>query len=328
MSDDLPLTAAEKRAAQARARADVNAHPLFPAEFGEKPVAVAWVQIRRYTENGPIDHQRVWPAGELQGQDDIYQFFGGGAYELWGRAALPNGTPGAIVKKVRLTLDGPPKPFAGQAQAGALAAASAAGGVPPSAQSHDRLDFMLQMMAEDRREARMREERRERESREERERQLARDEQRSREQSTLMVQGLQVAAGIVSAILARPPPPAPPPGPDLMPLVAALIPKPDNADPLDRLSKVLDIAKKVNPEKSTESLPELMNGFGQAMSGLAQVEASRIEAAKHGLLGAPVSLPGSSPAPATAATANGNAHPTERAPASVEPLDDPATLSS
>jgi hypothetical protein len=340
MTEEPTLTAAEKRAAEKQAREASLGHPLFPTEPGEKPVAIAWIQLRRYGEQGPVDHQRVWPASEIQGQETIYQLFGGGVYEIWGRAPLPNGLPGSIVKKRHLTLDGPSRPFGGTAaQAASFAAPTVAS---PSGGGGDRMDVFLHMMADDRREARARAERQEAEARAAEERRQARDEERSRQMTTLLVNALTIGAGIVTTILNRPPPPPAEKGPDLMPLLAQLIPKPDAADPLDKLGKVLEIAEKVHPKKgATESLPELLAGFGHAMEGIAQVEHTRIQAAEKGLV--PVGMPmatmqGSAPpqgaaAPPLSPVVNGThpPRPTDRAPPPImeeEPADDPARLVS
>jgi hypothetical protein len=336
MTDDLPVTPAEKRAAAARARLEAVGHPLFPTEPGEKAVPIAFIQIRRYTEQGPVDHQRIWPAAEITGQDDIFQMFGGGAYELWGRAALANGLPGGIVKRIRLTLDGLPRPFTVASQATALAAVH--GGGAAVAQPADRYEMFLHMMREDRREARDRMERQEADARAADERRIARDEQRSSQMTQIIATGLQAVVGIVTAVLSRP---APPPQEDrLMPLLAQLIPKPEKVDELAQLHKVMEIAEKLHPKKGgTESLSDLVAGFGQAMSGVAQLEHARIEAAEKGLVPVHIAMaqqPGQAPTdaqqpqqapaqPSPAPGLNGNVPPLNSPPPQyLEPADDEA----
>lgn len=319
MTEELPSPAPRGRGA---ARAEAFAHPLFPAEVGEKPVPIAWLQLRRYTENGPIDHQRMWPASEIQGPDDIFQWFGGGHYEIWGRAPQPNGSPGAIVKKVRLTLDGPSKPFVAIASSAAPLSPAAAGGTSAT-------DTFMQLMMADRAEQRAREDRAEERRMREDERRQAREEQRSAQTMALFGQALGALGGIVTAILQRPPPPAPappPPGPDLMPLLARLIPEAKGGDELERLGKLLDVAKKVTPEKgATESLPELLSGFGEAMGGIAAMEAARAEQVRAGIVPAPTIN-----ARPSAPPGNGNGNAPAPPPAIVysEPPDDPSQLRS
>jgi len=322
MSDpDDTRTLSEKRSDAAKARWQGDAHPLFLYEAGERPQSIGWINVRRYSINGPVDSQRVWPATELQSDEDLFQLFGGGSYELLGRASLPTGQPGAIVKKRRMMLEGPPKPFASEQVSESSHAAAGQTATP----GHDVLTIMMTMAAEDRRDARAREERREAESRAAEERRMAREEERSRKSTELVVHGLGVVAGLVTAIINRPAAPVAPAGPDLMPLLAQLIPKPDGNDPLEKLSKVLEIAKKIGPAEKTESIPELLQGLGEAMSGFAQVEGMRIEAAKQGILHPPAPAQTSAPP-----NANGNAHPTMPAPPPpmLEPSDEAATLSS
>lgn len=299
MSDESePLSLSDKRRAAANARWENVAHPLFLYEPGEKAESIAFINIRRYGVNGPVDHQRVWPAVELQCEDDIFAFFGGGVYELIGRKGLPNGQPGNIVRKRRLTLDGSPKPFVGDAQA----PPHIAGATAAVQQGPDPMSGLLVMMADERRERRVEEQRRE-----------EREAARSAQMTQLLVGALGTLASIVTAVLTRPQP-VPQPMPDIagtfqagMAAMASVLPKPDQTDPLDRVAKILEMAKQIKPEDKGESVGDFMQGIGQAMSGFAQVEGMRIEAAKAGLMpGQPT--PGAEPTqPAT--QANGNAPP-------------------
>jgi hypothetical protein len=277
----------QERGAQQREAANLRwaavGHSLFPCEPGEKPEPIAWINVRRYGPNGPVDHQRCWPAVELQGEDEVYAYFGGGVYELIARKAMPNGMPGPIVRKRRLTLEGESKPFVGEAQA------RAAGGLeepaPRAAAAPDASAAIFALLAEERRDRRADEQRRE-----------ERDAARAAQSTQLLVQGLQIAATLVTAILNKPSPPAPDVAATFTAGIDAairLIPKPDAADPLDRVTKILEVADKVRPAPAQkgESVGELMAGLGQAMTGFAQVEAARIEAARAGVPPSPLEAP-------------------------------------
>ncbi len=291
----------EKRAAAARKRWAGDPHPLFLYEPGESPQTIAWINVRRYGLQGMAECPRVWPAGELASEEEIYGYWGGGTFELLGRGALANGQPGPILKRRTLRLDGASKPFSGELAAASGAVAVAA----PSAA--DPMSPYLMMMAEDRREARAREERRDAEMRAADERRQARDEERARASTTLLVQGLQVVASIVATVINRPAPLPPAPGPDLMPLLAQLIPKPDSGDALEKLGKVLEIAEKVKGGKETESLGELMAGFGQAAAGIAEMQRTA-PAGSPAAGGRPLPLPGQAPQPQIAPTHAPAAH--------------------
>ena len=296
------LTLSEKRAAAAHARWSVEAHPLFLYEPGERPAAIGWINLRRYTNSGPVDCPRVFPAAELTSEQDIFSMFGGGTFELLGRSSLPNGAAGAIVKKRRLSLDGRPRPFAGGPDEYSQAPeAQSGGGMDPM------MSIFLAQMQEDRRAAAAREERRDIEARAEAERRQQREDSARQQSTALIVQGLQVAATLVSSMLNRPAPPPAPPGPDLMPLLAQLIPRPQTTDPIDQATKLLAFAKEAAPAaapEKTESLGDLLAGFGQAAQGIGMLEAQRIEAAKNGVLNPPMPPPPEQ----AAAAANGNGH--------------------
>jgi hypothetical protein len=306
MTDQEPLSLSEKRSAAAKARWDNQAHPLFLYEPGERAAEpIAFINIRRYGANGPVDHQRVWPAVELQTQDDIYAFFGGGVYELIGRRALPNGTPGNIVRKQRLTLDGPQKPFVGTAQADGMAGGQVQAASGGQGQGYQFATLMA-MMADERRERRIADERRQ-----------EREELRAGQHMQLMVTALGSVTSLVAAIINRPAPP-PPQMPDIagtfqagMQAMAAVLPKHDTTDPIERVAKILEVAKQIKPDEKGESVGDFMNGLGQAMTGFAQVEGMRIEAARAGLTAQPMPQGQETPPPPHA---NGHPPPTSQAP--------------
>lgn len=258
-----------------------DAHPLFLWEEGERIQAIGWINVRRYTATGPVDSPRVWPASELLSDEDLYALFGGGSYELLGRNSLPNGQPGQVIRRRRLMLEGPPKPFSGETPQPQAAAAPAAGAMGSSA-----FDLLLAQMREDRHEARQREERRDAEMRAAEERREARELQRSQTTIQLVTGALGAFVPLVQAIITRPPPPAPaPPAPSgLETMVSTLLANKLGENPLENIKKVLEVAKELKPEApvKTESLPELLQGFGEAAVGIAQLEhatKARIEAA-------------------------------------------------
>lgn len=306
-----------------------DAHPLFLWEEGERIIPIGWINVRRYTAQGPVDCPRIWSAEELRSDDDVFTLFGGGTYELLGRNALPNGQPGQVVRRRRLMLEGASKPFSGEQPS--QAQATAAGAAAPMGTTS--LDLMVAMMREDRREAREREERRDAQMRDAEERREAREAQRSQSTVQLVTGALGIVAPVLQAIITRPapvPPPAPPSAADaLLPLLQNLLANKLGENPLENLKKVFEVAKELRPDpeppQKSESLPELLQGFGQAAAGIAQLEQQRIEAAKHGQL-SPAPMPGADATP----TANGHAPQTiTSTPPPAFPEDSPAaTLDS
>ena len=283
----------DKRAAAANARwaRENPGHPLFLYDANEKAEPIGWINLRRYGVNGPVDCQRVWPSNELVSEDQIFSMYGGGVYELIGRLALPDGTPGRGVKKRRLTLEGPSRPFSGEEQAhvGTSAPAAAA----PAGMGT--FEMMMAMMAEDRREARARDERASADRRAEEERREAREAAARQATAQLLVQGFGVVSTIVTAVLSRPA--APSMGAELMPLLAKLVPEPDRSDPLEKLGKILDVAKKMQPEAKEEGVSDFMAGLGQVLQPVAALEDLRQRAAREGIP-SPLPQPGGPPSSA------------------------------
>lgn len=285
------LSLSDKRAAAANARwaRENPGHPLFLYDAGEKAEPVAWINVRRFTANGPVDCTRVWPAAELTNEEQIFTMYGGGSYELLGRSALPEGTPGRIIKKRRLTLEGASKPFSGEEQVSHVA--TTASSAPSTGGG---FEMFMTMMAEDRREARTRDERIAAERRAEDERRDARAQQAAAQTTQLLVQGLGLVGSVVTAILTRPT--APSPTAELLPLLARLMPEPDRSDPLDKLNKILDVAKKMQPEEKQEGVSDFLAGIGQVLQPVAALEDLRQRAAKDGIP-SPLQPPGAPSAP-------------------------------
>ncbi len=99
-------------------------HPLFPNAPEDDKREIAWVHVTRFERTGQIWFPRAFKAEELQGLDDIAGMFGGGTYELIGRAAsTKSGGVGVIIDRIRVTLPGEPLPFVQEETAGAPAPA-------------------------------------------------------------------------------------------------------------------------------------------------------------------------------------------------------------
>ncbi len=282
----------DKRAAAANARwaRENPGHPLFLYDAGEKAEPIGWINLRRFGVNGPVDCQRVWPANELTSEDQIFTMYGGGAYEIIGRIALADGTPGRGVKKRRLTLEGPSRPFSGEEQAFVGTSAPAA-----AAPATSGLELIMAMMAQDRQEARAREDRLAADRRAEDERREARETAARQASANMLVQGMGIVSTIVTAVLTRPA--ATSPAAELLPLLTKLLPEPDRSDPLEKLGKILDVAKKMQPEPKAESMGDFLEGLGPVIGGVAQLEELRQRAHKEGIP-SPIPPPGA-PAPSS-----------------------------
>jgi len=88
-------------------------HPLFPNAPEDDKREIAWIHVTRFERTGQIWFPRAFKAEELAGLDDIAGMFGGGTYELIGRAAsTKSGGVGVIIDRLRVTLPGEPLPFA------------------------------------------------------------------------------------------------------------------------------------------------------------------------------------------------------------------------
>jgi hypothetical protein len=62
-------------------------HPLFPSENDEPAKRVDFIQVIRHEEGRSKQIPRMFRSDELKSLEDIYNLWGGGVYELWGRAA-------------------------------------------------------------------------------------------------------------------------------------------------------------------------------------------------------------------------------------------------
>lgn len=91
-----------------------EAHPLFPQhEDEDEPRQVDFIQVTRFEATGLVWAQRVFAASEIQSLQDLFNFFGGGSYELIARAKTETGKCGLITDRARYPLDGPPRPLSG-----------------------------------------------------------------------------------------------------------------------------------------------------------------------------------------------------------------------
>lgn len=62
-------------------------HPLFPSEGDEPAKRVDFIQVIRHEDGRSKQIPRMFRADELKSLEDIYNLWGGGTYELWGRQA-------------------------------------------------------------------------------------------------------------------------------------------------------------------------------------------------------------------------------------------------
>jgi hypothetical protein len=123
-------------------------HPLFPAEDGDDPPAISFIQISRYESNGSVLIPRVFTSAELTSEAQIGEMFGGGLYELIGRRSskLDPASMGNITRKRRIRLPGVSTPLAPEAPAAAPPEAPSApsGGL---AMSDNIIIAMMQMQS-------------------------------------------------------------------------------------------------------------------------------------------------------------------------------------
>jgi hypothetical protein len=246
-------------------------HPLFPTEPGEPIPQIDWIGLARFEPmRGTIDCPRTFPAAELLSLEDISNMYGGGNYELRGRCSGSNGTPGPFVRRVRVHIDGPIIPFVAedmqqQQQQGG-------GGGAPTAATDPMLMF-LAMMKESAAESRAAGERQTAML-------VAMFTQSSQQQSANM----QAMASIMAAAMG-----AGSKGPNIaellsafgtlsagqMSAITAMMPKPDTSDPIEKIGKLMEVAKAMKGDE--DSLTALMGGFGQAAVGIAELERARKE---------------------------------------------------
>ena len=101
-------------------------HPLFPAEDGEEPHRVEFIQVVRYEQGRALLVPTIFRAGELTSPDNINSMYGGGLYELIGRrCSIHDPTAmGRISAKVRLEIAGPSRPLVVDPNAPAAATTS------------------------------------------------------------------------------------------------------------------------------------------------------------------------------------------------------------
>jgi hypothetical protein len=256
---------AKGRAAQAMREAMTGGepHPLFPTEPGEPIPQIDWIAIARFEKRGTVDCPRIYPASELTTLDDIANMYGGGNYELRGRCSGASGQPGPMVRRARYTIEGRSYPFTGEDAAGAEGEAAQAQAAP----AMDPIVLFMTMMKESQAEAR---------AAGERQMQLlvAMMTQSAQQQTSSM----QAMASIIGAAMGSNK------GPDLGTMLTAvagmssaqlqafaqMMPRPDTSDPIERMGKLMEVAKAMKGDQ--DSLTSLMSGFGQAAAGIAELE--------------------------------------------------------
>lgn len=87
-------------------------HPLFPVDEGDDPPEVAFIAVTR-KELGRMVWGPTFRADELTSQDQIFERFGGGEYELYARAHSKRDPshPGTITKRRWMILPGKSLPL-------------------------------------------------------------------------------------------------------------------------------------------------------------------------------------------------------------------------
>jgi hypothetical protein len=284
---------AKARAANAHARDALSGgepHPLFPTEPSEPIPRVEWINIARFERRGTVDCPRVFAAEELTSLDDISNMYGGGSYELRGRCSGTLGQPGPLVKRVRYKIDGRSLPFISEEESDAEEGNAPAPAPSASASTPDPMMMFIAMMKESAAEARA--------SSDRQMQLLVAMMAQSQQQQTASMQA--IAQLMTAALTAKGD------GPDVAALLTAaasmssaqlaavtsLMPRPQSSDPLDQLGKMLEISKAVGAGGGkSDSLTDLLAGFGQAAAGIAELERA----------GAASKAAASQPAPATQA---------------------------
>lgn len=272
-------------------------HALFPTQLGEPIPQIDWINVTRYEPGrGPVDAPRVFTAAELQSMEDIRVLFGGGVYELKGRAAGPMGGPGPIVRTQRYTLDGDPIPMSGQPQAPMMAQAPAANGGPT-----DHTALLIAVMQESSKESR---------AASDRQLQLLMTMMQAQNQQS--AQAMQAMAGMMSAAMGAATSQRGPDAASMIGAIAQIMPKPEASNPIEQVRALLDLRDQVAKpaEAPTETIGDVLGGLGQAMGSFAQLEALRIEAAKQG-----IAPPGAPPPQQPPPQQGPQAPPTQPAPA-------------
>ena len=94
-------------------KTSIPEHPLFPFEDDEEPKEIAFIQVIRHENGRSKQVPRMFRAEELRSLQDIFNLFGGGMYELWGRGrSISNPeTCGRIAANRRYEIAGLSKPL-------------------------------------------------------------------------------------------------------------------------------------------------------------------------------------------------------------------------
>jgi hypothetical protein len=197
-------------------------HPLFPAEEGDEPQRIEFIQVIRH-ENGKSQMiPRTFRADELQSVEDIFALWGGGYYELQGRrSSIADATKlGRLSGNRRYQIPGPSKPLvdgqwqetAGVAGSTVVTAVPGLGELPPTMLQLVPVLAQLYTQAQQAKEAREeREAARRREEEERRRQDDIRREERTRAESlannqlmiNLSAQSQQTMAAMMTALLSR-----------------------------------------------------------------------------------------------------------------------------
>lgn len=95
------------------ARNEPHEHALFPVDDeAEEIPQIDFVQVCRW-EKGKLYYGPTFPAAEIQSQQDLFDRYGGGEYEIWGRrhAKSDPNRPGGRTKMVRFNVPGRSRPM-------------------------------------------------------------------------------------------------------------------------------------------------------------------------------------------------------------------------
>lgn len=91
---------------------EAEGHPLFPHDDGDDPPQIGWIQVRRAEAGaGWVSAPQKYRGHELTSEEDLHRMYGGGTYELFGRAMTAKGFMGPITARRTITLAGKPKPL-------------------------------------------------------------------------------------------------------------------------------------------------------------------------------------------------------------------------
>lgn len=234
-------------------------HPLFPPEDEHhKPIAIKAIYVKRFETSGMVSALRPFAPEELQSEQDLFQMFGGGTYQLQARDER-----GRVDRTVRITIPGPKKSMLGDV---AIEDAPPAMAPRPSeSMGHGGtgstvLDYLLmqnQELREERKAARE-----EAARREEREREREREDRQARETDQrqwmlMVVDAMKGGTGLTERLIDRALTPAPPPAP---------------RDVLADAKGILDLAKSVKKgSDDTETVSTIAQSVAAGLVALSEL---------------------------------------------------------